>query len=75
MASSISSAVTELAATFGGQLLQPADPDYDEARRVHNGLVDKRPALIARCLRVVTSTSQGLQACLKSIWSSAAHPA
>src|SRR4030095_1577271 len=22
---------------------------YDEARRVHNGLVDKRPALIARC--------------------------
>src|SRR5512145_997350 len=49
MASSISSAVTELAATFGGQLLQPADPDYDEARRVHNGLVDKRPALIARC--------------------------
>ncbi len=49
MASSISSAVSELAATFGGQLLQPEDAGYDEARRVHNGLVDKRPALIARC--------------------------
>src|SRR5262245_14223588 len=34
---------------FAGQLLQPGDPSYDEVRRVHNGLVDKRPALIARC--------------------------
>ena len=49
MASSISNAVSELTATFGGQLLQPEDAGYDEARRVHNGLVDKRPALIARC--------------------------
>src|SRR5687767_15921698 len=49
MASSISNAVSELAATFGGQLLQPQDAGYDEARKVHNGLVDKRPALIARC--------------------------
>ena len=32
-----------------GQLLRPADAGYEEARRVHNGLVDKRPALIARC--------------------------
>ena len=47
--SSISNAVSELAASFGGQLLQPADAGYDEARRVHNGLIDKRPALIARC--------------------------
>jgi FAD/FMN-containing dehydrogenase len=34
---------------FSGQVLRPDDPGYDEARRVHNGLVDKRPALIARC--------------------------
>jgi FAD/FMN-containing dehydrogenase len=34
---------------FSGQLLRPADEGYDEARRVHNGLVDRRPALIARC--------------------------
>ena len=48
-ASSFADAVTELAKTFGGQLLQPTDPGYEDARRVHNGLVDKRPALIARC--------------------------
>ncbi|HEY0181483.1 MAG TPA: FAD-binding oxidoreductase [Rhodopila sp.] len=38
-----------LARTFSGQLLQPADPGYDNARKVHNGLIDKRPAIIARC--------------------------
>ena len=39
----------QLTPTFTGQLLQASDPGYDEARRVHNGLIDKRPALIARC--------------------------
>src|SRR5438445_3511374 len=50
--SSIASVVSnaaELATTFGGQLLMPSDAGYDDARKVHNGLVDKRPALIARC--------------------------
>lgn len=49
MTSSLTDAVIELASTFSGQLLQPADAGYEEARKVHNGLVDKRPALIARC--------------------------
>lgn len=40
----------ELAKSFNGRLLQPTDTEWDEARRIHNGLVDKRPALIARCL-------------------------
>jgi len=48
-ASHVAEAATELASKFAGQLLQPTDSDYDEARKVHNGLVDKRPALIARC--------------------------
>ena len=47
--SSISAAVGELRVTFAGRLLQPTDTAYDEARRVHNGLIDKRPALIAQC--------------------------
>jgi FAD/FMN-containing dehydrogenase len=34
---------------FGGELLRPRDPGYDEARRVHNGMIDKHPALVARC--------------------------
>ena len=46
---SVASAAAELAATFAGQLLKPADVGYEDARKVHNGLVDKRPALIARC--------------------------
>ena len=47
--SSVGDAVTELSKTFAGQLLRPTDPGYEDARKVHNGLVDKRPALITRC--------------------------
>jgi FAD/FMN-containing dehydrogenase len=46
---SLSEAVSELANSFSGQLLTPADAKYEDARKVHNGLVDKRPALVARC--------------------------
>ena len=46
---SVTSAADELAPTFSGQLLKPSDAGYEDARKVHNGLVDKRPALIARC--------------------------
>jgi FAD/FMN-containing dehydrogenase len=34
---------------FAGQLLGPAHPGYDQARRVFNAMIDRRPALIARC--------------------------
>ena len=30
-----------------GRLIQPADPDYDAARSLYNGMIDKRPRLIA----------------------------
>jgi FAD/FMN-containing dehydrogenase len=39
----------ELRMGFSGPLLQAGQEGYDDARRVHNGLVDRRPALIARC--------------------------
>jgi FAD/FMN-containing dehydrogenase len=35
-----------------GELLRPGDPGYDDARKVWNGMIDKRPALIARCTGV-----------------------
>ncbi len=35
--------------TLSGPVLLPRDLGYDDARRVHNGLVDKYPAIIARC--------------------------
>jgi FAD/FMN-containing dehydrogenase len=34
---------------FDGPLLAPGDPDYDLARTVWNGMVDRRPEVIARC--------------------------
>jgi FAD/FMN-containing dehydrogenase len=36
-------------ATLRGSVLQPGDPDYDGARALWNGMIDRRPALIARC--------------------------
>ena len=38
-----------LRAGFGGTLLLPSDDGYEAARKIHNGLIDRRPALIARC--------------------------
>ena len=40
----------QLREALSGPVLAPGDPGYDEARRIHNGLIDKHPALIARCL-------------------------
>ena len=46
---SIAEAITQAAQSFTGQLLQPTDPPTTTRRRVHNGLIDKRPAAIACC--------------------------
>lgn len=43
------SSVEDFAAGLRGDVLLPGNPDYDRARRVWNGMFDKRPALIARC--------------------------
>jgi len=36
-------------ATLRGPVLQPGDPGYDDARAIWNGMIDRRPALVARC--------------------------
>jgi FAD/FMN-containing dehydrogenase len=46
---SLAANLETIAPSFTGQLLQPTDTGYDDARKVHNGLVDKRPKLIAQC--------------------------
>jgi len=39
----------ELGTGFEGDLVEPGATNYDEARAVYNGMIDKRPAAIARC--------------------------
>jgi FAD/FMN-containing dehydrogenase len=42
-------ALSAFAAGFRGDLLHPESTGYDEARKVWNGMIDRSPALIARC--------------------------
>jgi len=44
--------IETLASSMRGAVVRPADPEYDAARRVWNGNIDRRPALIARCTGV-----------------------
>jgi FAD/FMN-containing dehydrogenase len=41
--------IEALAATLRGPVLGPNDPGYDDVRRVWNGMIDRYPAVIARC--------------------------
>jgi FAD/FMN-containing dehydrogenase len=42
----------DFAGELRGSLIAPDDAGYDEARKLFNGMIDKRPALIARCADV-----------------------
>ena len=44
-----SALIADLARHVSGSVLGPQDAGYDAARAVHNGLIDRRPALIVRC--------------------------
>jgi FAD/FMN-containing dehydrogenase len=41
--------VQAFTARVHGQVIRPADPDYDAARTIQNGLIDRHPGLIVRC--------------------------
>ena len=42
-------APAELELAMRGTVTTPGDPDYDERRKLYNAMIDRRPALIARC--------------------------
>src|SRR6201997_248588 len=44
--------VSTLQPSFRGELILRNDPRYEEARKLYNGMIDKRPLLIARCVDV-----------------------
>jgi FAD/FMN-containing dehydrogenase len=59
---------TQLSTAIVGRLLLPSDQGYDVARRVHNGLIDRRPAAIVQCMSTADiaaavrfATSHGLE--------------
>ena len=61
-------AFTDFRSVFGGELLRSTDAGYETARRVWNGNIDRRPAVIARCRGVADvqrslafAVEQGLQ--------------
>ncbi len=43
------SAIEEFKASLRGELIEPQSATYDEARKVWNGMIDRRPAAILRC--------------------------
>ena len=49
MSNAVAAAITELAPSFAGRLIPPSDLRFNTARMVHNGLIDKHPALVAQC--------------------------
>src|SRR6202158_1623015 len=49
----------QLRNSFRGELIQPADAAYESARKVYNGMIDKRPHLIARCVDVADAIAAG----------------
>jgi len=42
--------IDQLRSSVRGELIAPTDPGYDAARKVYNGMIDKRPRLIVRCV-------------------------
>jgi hypothetical protein len=58
-----------LRAGLRGDVIRPGDTQYDDARAIYNAMIDKRPAVIARCVDagdVITAVNLGRDSGLRS---------
>jgi len=46
---SLEQAIADFRGQFHGEVIEPTSPGYDEARKVYNAMIDRKPRLIARC--------------------------
>jgi FAD/FMN-containing dehydrogenase len=44
------SKILDFKAKLRGQVVEPQDPSYEEVRSLYNGMIDKRPLMITRCV-------------------------
>jgi hypothetical protein len=69
---SLQAAITEFRGQFRGQVIEPEDPLFEQARKVYNGSIDRKPRLIAKCTDVADvitavrmAKAQGLQVSIR----------
>jgi len=71
-------AIQEFRASQRGEVLDPSHPDYEAARQLWNGMIDKRPGLIARCAGVADVMNAvnfaRAQSLLVSVYCGGHHP-
>ena len=48
--------IAQFASSSRGPVIGRSHAEYEEARKVYNGMIDKRPLLIARCADAATSS-------------------
>jgi FAD/FMN-containing dehydrogenase len=49
--------IERLRSRMRGEIIRPGDAGYESARKVYNEMIDKRPALIVRCVDVADVTA------------------
>ena len=59
--------IKEFRESLRGGLLEPHDKGYDDARKVYNGMINKRPRMIARCADVA-DVIPGITGMLPGLW-------